>query len=255
MQPMTPDLARLNDISHLTGGGMTGAMITYVYDNSPAAAQGLEMGDILLRLHVEGHPKPLDVNVSDQFMGMFGDEFWQYIDEMPLEYFDQMPSPWGSVENPLTKALTELGFGTPFTAEVYREGDTMQLDFVVEQGPAYYKSAPRFKSEALGITVRELTYEVRRYYQLAADEPGVIISKIEPGEKAAIAGLRPYELIINVDEQPISSPDEFEAAMQAAGDRKLLVKRMTEGRIVKITVEEKEEEADEEAPEEPPADE
>lgn len=245
MQSMTPDLARINDVSHLTSGGMTGALITYVYDNSPAAAKGLQMGDILLRLHVEGQPKPLEVNAYDQYGYMFGDDFWDYIDEMPMEYFDQMPSPWGSVETPLTRALTDVGFGTPYSAEVYRDGEVMQVDFVVEQGPPHYQSAKRFKSEDLGITVRELTYEVRRYYQLGADEPGVIISKVEPGEKAAVAGLRPFELVVSVDDQPISTPDEFEQAMKTPGDRKIFVKRMDEGRIAKITVEAPETEPEE----------
>ncbi len=233
LQAMTQDLARMNNISHLTSGGGTGAIITYVYENSPAAKAELELGDILLRLHVEGHPKPLDVMVDQGYGFGFDEEFWQYFDEVPLEYFDQMPQPWGGADNPLNRALTELGFGTPFTAEIYRLDETIMVDFTVEQGPPYYLAAKRFESEDLGLTVRSLTYEVRRYYQLTEDEPGVIISKVKPGEKAGVAGLRPYELIISVDGTPIKSPDDFELAAQKTGDLQLFVKRMTDGRTVK----------------------
>jgi len=232
LQPMNPDLARINQISHLTAGGSSGALIMYVYDNSPAADAGLGMGDILLRLHVEGHPRPLEVSLGES---PFGEGFpWEYYDQVPPEYFDQVPAPWGSVDNSLSRSLTELGFGTPFTAEIYRDGEVIMVDFLVTEGPPYYESAKRFKSEDLGLTVRQLTYEVRRYFQIADGEAGVIISKVEPGEKAAIAGLRPYELIISVNDQPVTGPDEFEAAIAAPGELRLFVKRMTEGRIVKV---------------------
>ena len=53
------------------------------------------------------------------------------------------------------------------------------------QGPPSYDSAPKYKQEALGLTVRDMTYEVRRYLQKKDDDPGVVISKIELGSKAS----------------------------------------------------------------------
>jgi hypothetical protein len=234
LQAMSPDLARVNDISHLTRGGSTGALVTYIYDGSPARAAGIELGDVLLRVHVEGHPKPLDIELM-QSPWDFGGQFpWEQLDQVPPEYFDQIPMPWGSADNTLNRSLTELGFGTPCTAEIFRNGETQLVDFVVTQGPPHYEAAKRFKSEPLGITVRDLTYEVRRYFQIPEGDPGVIISKVEPGEKAAIAGLRPFEIVISVDDVPIESPDAFEEAVSERGEHRLFVKRMTEGRTVKL---------------------
>ncbi len=237
LQSMTPDLARENRIVDQTAGGTIGGIITYLYPDSPAAKVGMEVGDVLLRLHIDGQPKPLEVQ-SDG-MGEFGayfSEMMERIDEIPVEFLDRMPKPWGSAETSLTRALTDIGFGTSFKAEVFRDGKVLSVDMSIEQGPAHYDAAKRFKSNAAGLTVRDLTYEVRRYFQLQPDEPGVIISRIEPGERAAVSGLKPFEIITAVDDKPIRTVEEFKQAIAAGGEFRLNAKRMTTGRIVKLKV-------------------
>ena len=230
LQPMSPDLARLNNVSDQTTGGTTGALVTYVYEGSPAEDAGIDVGDILLRLHIEGQPRPLEVRITGN---PYGFEFpWAQLGRMPAGF--DMPAPWGSAENELTRALTDVGVGTAFTVEFFHDGVILQETFAVEIGPAHYGSARRFKSEDLGLTVRDLTYEVRRYFQIVPDDPGVIISKVEPGEKAEVAGLRRFEIIVSVDDAPVRSAEAFKAAVALAGDHRLFVKRMREGRTVKI---------------------
>jgi len=233
LQPMDTELARANNVSSQTNDGQTGAIVTYIYPNSPASEAGIEMGDIILRMHVEGQPKPLEVSLE----GFGGEGFpWQYLDRVPEDYFERLPKPWGSAETSLTRALTDVGFGKAFTAEVFRNGQLITKQFKVTQGPAHYDAAKRFKSEDLGITVRDLTYEVRRYFQIKENDPGVIISKIEKGSKAAVAGLKPYEIVLNVNDTPIRTTQDFEKAVttSTAGELRLSIKRMTEGRIVKL---------------------
>jgi hypothetical protein len=234
MQGMDPDLARANDVMDETNGGMSGGIITYLYPDSPAAKAGLKEGDIILRLQVEGHPKPLEVQVDDPMGFGMMEQFWAQLDRVPEEYFDRLPRPWGSVETALTRSLTDLGFGTPFVADVWRDGKIMQVPMIITQGPAHYDAAARYKSESLGLTVRDLTYEVRRYFQLKNDEPGVIISKVEPGSKASVAGLKPYEIIRTIDDQPVPDVKAFESMVAKGGELRLAVKRMTQGRTVKI---------------------
>jgi len=83
--------------------------------------------------------------------------------------------------------------------------------------------------------VRDLTYELRRYYQRRPDEPGVVVSKIEPGSRAAVAGLRPYEIITHVNDQPVADVGAFrELANDVDQELRLNVRQMTKGRIVKI---------------------
>jgi serine protease Do len=247
LQPMSPDLARLHNISHLTQGGSIGGIVTHIYPGSPAEKIDLQLGDFLFRLHVEDHPKPLELQFSD-FMSMYGSDFpWEFYDEMPGEYFDQMPTPWSSAENSLNTSLTELGFGTNYTAEIWRDGETIMLESTVEEGPKHYQAAARKKLDTIGVTVRNLTYEVRRYFQIAEDEPGIILSSIEPGEKGAVAGLRPYELIIEVNDQPMRTIEDFIAIVEQGGELEMFIKRMLEGRRIRIKVDPAEPEADEDA--------
>lgn len=238
MQGLNKELARINNVSEHTKDGESGAIVTYVYADSPAAAAGLEVGDIVLRLHVEGEPKPLDVVIEDHGMGGMMDQFWAQLDQVPDEYFeqyfDQMPKPWGSAESALTRALTDVGFGRPFAAEVFRGGQVEMLEFVVTQGPAHFESAPRHKSEDLGLTVRDMTYEVRRYFQMKPEDPGVIISKVELGGKSAVAGLKPLEIIRTINDEPVKSVKDFEEMAAKEGELRMAIKRMTQGRTVKV---------------------
>jgi serine protease Do len=235
LQPMDPDLARLNNVADQTAGGRFGGIVGFVYPDSPASKAGLQVGDIILRLHITGQPKPLDVSVGDnQGFGAMMDQFWQMVDQIPDEYFDQMPKPWGSAETPVTRALTDVGFGTAFKADVFRDGKIVSKDFVVEQGPAHFDAAARLKNEASGISARDLTFEVRRYFQIPPAEAGVIVSKVEKGSRAAIAGIKPYEIITSIDDQPVKTVADLEAALAKGGELKLSVKRMTEGRTVKL---------------------
>ena len=237
LQAMTPDLARMNNVADQTANGTTGATVTYIYPNSPAAEAGLEPGDILLRLQIEGQPKPLEVKLGDEgALGGMMDQFWSIADQMPAEFFDDMPKPWGSAENALTRALTDVGFGKHFTAVIFRDGQIITRDFVVTKGPPHYDSAKRFKSKAGGLTVRDMTYEVRRYLQLQPDDPGVIVSKVESGSRAAVAGIRPLELILSVNDQAIHSAADLQKLIAAGGEFRLNVKRMTVSRVVTLKI-------------------
>lgn len=236
LQPMTPDLARASRCVEQTAGGTSGAVIAYVYENSPAARAGLRLGDVLLRLHMAGQPRPLEVRL-DEAQDWFPGDLWELLEHVPEEYLDRLPPPWGDAENALTRALTEAGFGTRFEAEIFRDGQVFLQPFTVEQGPPHFAAAPRVQSATAGITVRDLTYEVRRYFQLGADDPGVVISRVERGEKGAIAGLKPFELIVSVNGQPVHSAADFARAIAPGGEMRLMVRRLTSGRVVKLRLE------------------
>jgi hypothetical protein len=235
LQAMDPDLARFNKVVDLTNGGETGGIVTFVYDHSPAAKAGIEVGDILVRLHIKGQPRPLEVQVSPYDMG-WGAQYLEALDQIDPSYYDQIPPPWGGAETTLTRSLTDVGFGTPFTAEVFRGGAILRLEFAVEEGPAHYGAAAKFKSEAAGLTVKDLTYEARRFFQLTPEDAGVIVSNIEQGEGAAVAGIKPFELIVAVNDAPVHSVGDFEAAIAGGGELRFSIMRMHMGRLVKIRV-------------------
>lgn len=233
LQAMSSELAKVNHVSDLTRDGEVGALVTYVYPDSPAAKAGIEPGYILLRLRTKDNPVPLEIQLEDNpYMESFP---WDRLDEVQDRYFERIPTPWPSVENAFTRQLTDLGIGTEYTAEFFHDGQIIEKNFMVVAGPNHYNSAPRYKSDALGLTVRNITYEVQRYLQRRPDEPGVVISRIEAGSKASVSGIKPYEIITHINDQPVNSIEEFEALLSQPGDLNFTIKRMAKGRIVKIS--------------------
>lgn len=235
MQGINSGLARANNVSEITRDGSIGALVSYVYPDSPAAKAGIEAGCILIRLHVEGYPRPLEMAGLGRQGGHGERRFpWDRMDDMPAEYLEELPKPWPAVSNALTKTLTAIGLGKKFTAEFVRGAKVIRKEFTIVQCPPRYDSAPRYKSKTLGLTVRDLTFEVRRYFQKKPQESGVIVSKVESGSKAYVAGLRPYEIISRVNENPTGDVKEFEKVIEGQTELRLAVKRMTRGRVVKI---------------------
>jgi S1-C subfamily serine protease len=233
LQALDEELARVNNVSDLTQNGQSGALISYVYPDSPADKAGIEAGWIILRLHVEDRPKPLDVTLED--MGFYSQPFpWARLDEVPEQYYEQIPRPWPPAENNFTRMLTDLGFGKKFTADFFHDEEVVKKDFEVTQSPTHYDTAPKYKSEPLGLTVRNMTYETRRYYRRPEDDPGVIVSKVEPGSKASVAGIKPFEIITHVNDQPVMNSEDFEKFIAEGGELRFSVKRWTKGRVVKI---------------------
>jgi hypothetical protein len=233
LQPLDPELAKANNVSDLTNEGRTGALVSYVYPDSPAAKAGIEVGTVLLRIHVEGQPKPIDVHVEEDRFAEGGFP-WDRLDELPEQYYDRIPQPWPNAENAVSRTLTDIGFGKKFTIDFFRDGKQFSKEFEVTPSPAYYNSAPRYKAEALGLTVRDLTYEVRRYFQKKPDEPGVVVAKIEPGSKASVSGIKPYEIVTHVNDKPVLNVKDFEKLIAGQKELRLSIKRMAQGRVVKI---------------------
>ena len=235
LQPLDADLARANNVSDLTDDGETGALVSYVYPESPAGKAGVEPGWVLLRLHVQGQPAPLEVKLDESSNPYSGEAFpWDKLDQLPEQYFDEIPRPWPPAENTFTRSLTDFGIGTKYAAELFHNGQTVRKELEVVDGPPHFDSAPRFSHKQLGVTVRDMTYEVRRYFQRKPDDPGVIISKVERGSKASVSGIKPFEMITHVNDAPVASVKEFERLAQGQDELRLMVKRMTRDRVVKV---------------------
>ncbi len=235
MQPLDSDLAAAHGVSAQTEDGGYGALVTHVYPGSPAERAGLVVGDVLLRILPAGAPRPIQVHVEP--FAFSNQAFpWERYDQIPDAYFDRIPRPWMSAETKLDKVLKDLGVGTAYTLDYARAGAVATVSLVVEQGPEHYASAPEAISEKHGLRLRELTFETRRFFQIPEGKPGLLIARVDAGGLAAVAGLKPYEIIVTVNDLPVATVAEFEAALAKAGAAPLRIgaRRMNQSRLVTL---------------------
>jgi S1-C subfamily serine protease len=75
----------------------------------------------------------------------------------------------------------------------------------------------------LGIVVEPLTPQTAERYGLRGQTQGVIVTDVDPDGPAAEAGIRPGDVIREVNRQPVRNTADLESAVRAAGDRPLLL--------------------------------
>jgi len=231
-QEMNSELAEAHDVVSATNNGDLGLLVADVSADSPAAAAGLQVGDIMLRLVPEtGSPVDLDGRYSEYDMSDFP---WNRYDEFPEQYFDEMPTPWPNMNNPLHQALTQFGIGQKYQLIFLRNGERQTIDLTVGNAPENFYSTTRLAVPELGVTVCNITPEVRKYFRMDNQAEGVLIAREKAGSKASIAGLKPYEIIAKVGDVPVHNIDEFKQAVTGATELKLEIKRLAVSRIVNI---------------------
>jgi len=166
-----------------------GVLIADVAPDSPAASAGLERGDVITA--IDGKP----VEDAGQFRNL----------------------------------VAATPPGTRVRLTLVRDGNKEQTADVAigeltdrAQAAATPASA-RAAAEPLGVSDADLTPELMQRLALPRDTRGAVVVGVAPDGRAADAGLRPGDVIQEVNRQPVQAAKDFARAVQQAGNGDLVV--------------------------------
>ena len=209
-------------------------LVVEVVPGSPADRLGVKPGDILLTARHPGSKKEKSLTVEEDrqlsidWEAAFNDPEFAEIAGTGLL------TPWPNAEGGVNGALAQFGVGSEVvfawvSGGVRKEG-TVKLDLA----PPHFRNAPRSRSKALGMTVCDMTHEVRRYFKFGEDAPGVVVSKVKSGGVANVAGIRALELVIAVDGAGVKSAKDFTSRIKGLKEFSLTVQRLDKTRLVPV---------------------
>ena len=173
-----------------------GEIVASVEPSGPAARAGLKQGDVVLR-----------INNSDV-----------------------------TYDNTLSYIVANTPVGTTVPIEVIRDGQRRTINATVAMRPAesIVQSRAGFPADeeesaeakkdagaeaakaSLGITLQPLTPQLRQQLRIPETTRGVVIAGISPGSNAASEGLKRGDVILQINQRPVTTPAEAAAAVDAA---------------------------------------
>jgi serine protease Do len=169
--------------------GTSGAVISTVEEGAPGAKAGLRPGDIVVKFN--GQP----VKDSDDLVGKV--------------------------------VSTKPGTTVPLEIVRNRQRRTLnvtveELDLEAEQGIVRgERPVPEEPTETgLGMTIQPLTPDIARRLRVPEGEGGAVVTEIERASPAARVGLQPRDVILEVNQQPVTSVTQItrEIARVGTGD-------------------------------------
>lgn len=242
--PISPALAEQLKVEAPTRDGQLGFIINAVYAGSPAQKLGLKVGDILLKLQAPGMREPIELAARLGRRRSYGFR-WPGMGGLQASG-GPLPPSWKTRENILTQMLDAIGADKTLRLTYHRsaedgKGKTVTLKYKIQQAPPDFQSAPRWQNRKLGLTVKDVTYEIRHALNLTGPAPGVVVAKTERGSPVEIARVFPNEIIIRLDDKPLKSSRQMRdlvAAARKAGRKKvrLTILRLGKTRFADLTI-------------------
>jgi Do/DeqQ family serine protease len=175
IQPVTSDIASSLGLSHVRG-----ALVNSVTAGSPADKAGIRRGDVITAVN--------GAAIKDS--------------------------------NDLRNDVAQMAPGSTARLTVVRDGKEQSLNVTLaerkaaeaERGEESGANSSN-RSGAFGMGVEPLTRDRAQELGIQASS-GVLVAEVQPGGRAADAGLRPGDVITEVDRRPVNNPDALRAALK-----------------------------------------
>ena len=209
-------------------------LVTEVTPGTPAEQLGIKVGDILISVKHPGSSNEESLSVDrDRFSEINWEE--AFADDRFVEFASSGEiTPWPDAEGGVNGTLAQFGVGAEVVVTWVSEGQRKEGKTVLALAPVHFRNAPRARNKELGMTVCDMTYEVRKYFKLGEDASGVVVTKVKGGGVAAVAGIRPLELVLDVNGESVKSAKEFLEKTKGKKDLGFTVRRLTATRMVPI---------------------
>jgi serine protease Do len=114
--------------------------------------------------------------------------------------------------------MNRVGFaavGRDVKVDVYRRGELQKIVIKVAERTAEAEAseAGGARLEKLGLSVEEISDELREKLGLRRGDRGLAVTEVKPGSPAERAGFRPGVVIEEVDEEPVNTVAELKKAL------------------------------------------
>jgi len=133
--------------------------------------------------------------------------------------------------------VAETPVGTKAKVQVNRQGKEMTLDTTIVEQPANLEklasndndqqqpTAKPERASALGLKLQPLTPELRKQLKVPSHVKGVVVSGIADSSPLADVDLQPGDVIVSVNQQPVTSTQDAASKLKAAesGKKNLLL--------------------------------
>jgi serine protease Do len=185
IQSVTPELAQ-----GLKMPKPMGALIAAVTDGGPADKAGIKRGDVVIRFNNQdiGEMRHLPLIVA----------------ETPFDTLVPVTVLRQGKEMKFQVKLGELDE----TAEAKQAG-------AAENPPAAPKPADKAKA-VLGLSLAEMSKPLRQKFSIADEASGVVVLDVDAKSNASIKGLKPGDVIVEVDQSSVAMPADVEKRVAAA---------------------------------------
>jgi serine protease Do len=121
--------------------------------------------------------------------------------------------------------VAETPVGRPVPVVVWRDGREQTVDVTVGELPAEPQQAAASPSPSpqanrptelsgLGLRVAPISPETRERFSLKSDQRGVVIMEVAPDSPAAERELRPGDVIVEVQQERVATPQEVQAKLE-----------------------------------------
>ncbi|MEM0924179.1 MAG: DegQ family serine endoprotease [Pseudomonadota bacterium] len=187
----------------------SGALVAEVTPGGPAESSGLEAGDVILKFDGRDVAEMRD----------------------------------------LPRMVAETPVGKGVRVVVFRKGktQTLKVDLGRLETAALDPTEEALTSggasteedtalSTLGLSLRQLSGNARAEFSIAEDVSGVLVVSVDPDGSAAEKGVSPGDVIVEVGQEPVTSPEEVSARVQDArnADRRSVLFLIQSGRDLRF---------------------